>query len=292
MSKGHHTIIFVPHARARLRKWRVSDLQIVLAGSLLLVLTLASIAVTAAYFTVTVDRGEIVRLERENDDLRDVNESFEASIRDIQGMLAQYEERTLQLAIIAGLDDSTYGGDAGIGGEPQAPLAYTGGYGLEAVERRLGSLDGTLGEIEERLEERSRWIAATPAIAPARGILTSGYGMRRDPLTGARAFHQGVDIAAAPGQAVRATADGLVVRAGNLGGLGRAVVIVHGFGTTTRYGHLARLTATPGQELRRGDVIGYVGNTGRSTGYHLHYEVHVDGRPVDPASYLLEDPAG
>jgi murein DD-endopeptidase MepM/ murein hydrolase activator NlpD len=292
MSKGHHTIIFVPHARARLRKWRVSDLQIVLAGSLLLVLTLASIAVTAAYFTVTVDRGEIVRLERENDDLRDVNESFEASIRDIQGMLAQYEERTLQLAIIAGLDDSTYGGDAGIGGEPQAPLAYTGGYGLEAVERRLGSLDGTLGEIEERLEERSRWIAATPAIAPARGILTSGYGMRRDPLTGARAFHQGVDIAAAPGQAVRATADGLVVRAGNLGGLGRAVVIVHGFGTTTRYGHLARLTVTPGQELRRGDVIGYVGNTGRSTGYHLHYEVHVDGRPVDPASYLLEDPAG
>ena len=292
MSQGHHTIIFVPHARARLRKWRVSDLQLFLAGSLLLVLTLASIAVTAAYFTLTVDRGEIVRLERENDDLRQVNESFETSIRDIQGMLAQYEERTLQLAIIAGLDEGTYGGDAGIGGEPQAPLAYTGGYGLEAVEERLGSLDGTLGEIEERLEERSRWIAATPAIAPARGILTSGYGTRRDPLTGARAFHQGVDIAAAPGQAVRATADGLVVRAGNLGGLGRAVVIAHGFGTTTRYGHLARLTVKPGQEVRRGDVIGYVGNTGRSTGYHLHYEVHVDGRAVNPASYLLEDPAG
>ena len=286
MPKGHHTIIFVPHARARLRKWRVSDLQLRLAGSVLLVLTLASIALTAAFFTVTVDRGEIVRLERENEDLREVNESFEASIRDIQGMLAQYEERTLQLAIIAGLDEGTYGGDAGIGGEPQAPLAYGGGYGLEAVERRLGSLDGTLGEIEER----SRWIAATPAIAPARGILTSGYGLRRDPLTGVRAFHQGVDIAAAPGQAVRAAADGLVVRAGNLGGLGRAVVIAHGFGTTTRYGHLARLTVAPGQELRRGDVIGYVGNTGRSTGYHLHYEVHVDGRPVDPASYLLEDP--
>lgn len=292
MPKGHHTIIFVPHARARLRKWRVSDLQLVLAGSLLLLVTLASIAVTAAYFTITVDRGEIVRLERENEDLRQVNESFETSIRDIQAMLAQYEERTLQLAIIAGLDEGTYGGDAGIGGEPQAPLAYTGGYGLEAVEQRLGSLDGTLGEIEERLEERSRWIAATPAIAPARGILTSGYGTRRDPLTGSRAFHQGIDIAAAPGQAVRATADGLVVRAGNLGGLGRAVVIAHGFGTTTRYGHLARLAVKPGEEVRRGDVIGYVGNTGRSTGYHLHYEVHVDGRPVNPASYLLEDPAG
>lgn len=292
MPKGHHTIIFVPHARARLRKWRVTDLQLRLAATVFLLATLASIAITAAYFTVTVDRGEIVRLERENEDLRDVNESFEASIRDIQGMLAQYEERTLQLAIIAGLDESTYGGDAGVGGELQAPLAYGTGHGLEAVERRLGSLDGTLGEIEERLEERSRWIAATPAIAPARGILTSGYGLRRDPLSGARSFHQGVDIAAAPGQAVRATADGLVVRAGNLGGLGRAVVVAHGFGTTTRYGHLARLAVAPGQEVRRGDVVGYVGNTGRSTGYHLHYEVHVDGRPVDPTSYLLEDPSG
>lgn len=290
MSKGHHTVIFVPHARARLRKWRVTDLQIRIALALLLLLTVASIAVTAAFFTVTVDRGEIVRLRQENEDLRQVNESFETSVREIQGMLAQYEERTLQLAIIAGLDESTYGGDAGVGGEPQAPLAYGTAHGLERFERRLDDLDGALGTIEERLEERSRWIAATPAIAPARGILTSGYGMRRDPLSGSRAFHQGVDIASAPGQAVRATADGLVVRAGNLGGLGRAVVIAHGFGTTTRYGHLARLAVTPGNEVRRGDVIGYVGNTGRSTGYHLHYEVHVDGKPVDPTTYLLEDP--
>ena len=72
----------------------------------------------------------------------------------------------------------------------------------------------------------------------------------------------------------------------------RAVVVAHGFGTTTRYGHLARLAVAPGQEVRRGDVVGYVGNTGRSTGYHLPYEVHVDGRPVDPTSYLLEDPSG
>ncbi len=290
MPKGHHTVIFVPHARAKLRKWRVSTVQLRLAVAAVLVVTLASLAVTAAYFTVTVDRSELARLRTENEDLREVNESFESSIRQVQGMLAEYEERTLQLAIIAGLDESTYGGDAGIGGEPQGTLGYGSGYGIDGIEHRLEGLDGALGAIEERLEERSRWIAATPAIAPVRGILTSGFGTRRDPISGGRGLHQGVDIAAAPGQPVRATADGLVVRAGNLGGLGRAVVIAHGFGTTTRYGHLARLAVTPGQEVSRGDVIGYVGNTGRSTGYHLHYEVHVDGKPVDPTGYLLENP--
>lgn len=290
MSKGHHTVIFVPHARAKLRKWRVTTLQLRLAAAALVLLTLGSVTVGVAYFTVSVDRSETERLQRENEALRQVNESFESSIRDIQSMLAEYEERTLHLAIIAGLDEGTYGADAGIGGEPVAPLAFGTGYGLEAVDQRLSSLDGALGTIEERFEERARWIAATPATAPAHGILTSGYGMRRDPLTGARSFHRGVDIAAAPGQPVHATADGLVVRAGRLGGLGRAVVVAHGFGTTTRYGHLARLTVAPGDEVKRGDVLGLVGNTGRSTGYHLHYEVHVDGRPVDPTAYLLEDP--
>lgn len=296
MARRHHTVIFLPHARAKLRKWRISDTQLRVAAGSLIALTLAAVSASLLYFTDTVDRSEIASLRVENQSLREVNESFETSIRELQGKLTDYEERTLQLAIIAGLDSDAYGGEAGIGGEPYAAERASGRLGgalaIESFDDRMGSLDERLEAIEERLEERSRWIAATPAIAPARGILTSGFGFRRDPLTGVRAFHQGVDIAAGPGQPVRATADGLIVRAGVQGGLGKSVTVAHGFGTSTRYSHLSRIGVEAGREVRRGDVIGYVGNTGRSTGYHLHYEVHVDGSPVDPSRYLFEDPRG
>lgn len=291
MVRRHHTVILVPHARAKLRKWRISDLQLRVAAAAIVVVTLTSGFITWAYFTESVDRAQIERLREENQDLRQVNESFETSIRDLQGMLADYEERTLQLAIIAGLGTTSDGTEAGIGGDPFQPVG-TDRYDLEVLESRLGSMSGTLDQVEDRLEERIRLISATPAIAPARGILTSGFGIRRDPITGGRAFHQGLDISAAPGQPVRAAADGLVVRAGRIGGLGRAVYLSHGFGLTTRYGHLSKLAVAAGAEVKRGDVIGYVGNTGRSTGYHLHYEVHQDGRAVDPLPFILDRPAG
>jgi murein DD-endopeptidase MepM/ murein hydrolase activator NlpD len=87
---------------------------------------------------------------------------------------------------------------------------------------------------------------------------------------------------------VRAAADGIVVRAGRIGSLGKAVYVAHGFGLTTRYGHLSKIAVQAGQQVRRGDVLGNVGSTGRSTGYHLHYEVHLDGRPVNPVAYILD----
>ena len=114
--------------------------------------------------------------------------------------------------------------------------------------------------------------------------------MRTDPIHGRRAFHQGLDISARPRTPVYAPADGLVLRAGRIGQLGNAVYVSHGYGLTTRFGHLASLDVEPGDRVRRGDVIGTVGNTGRSTGYHLHYEVHVDGKPVNPVAYLLDRP--
>ncbi len=153
---------------------------------------------------------------------------------------------------------------------------------------RAAGIAGALDAVEAKLDERLRWISSTPAITPVKGILTSGFGYRSDPLTHGRGVHQGVDIAAAPGQPVRASADGVVMQAGEIGGLGQAVFIAHGFGITTRYGHMSRIDVRPGQRVKRGDVIGRVGNTGRSTGYHLHYEVRVDGEPVNPLAYILD----
>lgn len=289
MATDHHTIIFVPHARARLRKWRVSTLQIRIAAISLLVLTCGAAFISWAYFNTTVDRAQIAHLEEENKNLRDTNRSFEDSIRRLEGQLASYEDRTRQLAIVAGLSELSINDDeAGIGGDPLHLDPATGRYDLSALEDRAGTLSGRLDEVDEQLEERSLRISSTPAISPVRGILTSGFGHRRDPVHRGRAFHQGIDIAASRGYPVRATADGLVIRTGRIGGLGKAVYVSHGFGITTRYGHLSEILVKPGQKIHRGDSLGTVGNTGRSTGYHLHYEVHVDGRPVNPLPYILD----
>lgn len=287
MGKTVHTVILVPHARARLRKWRVSNLQIGLVVGFLVVATLAAGFFTWGYFTRSVDRTELQRLRAENESLRDVNLEFESSVRQLQDKLADFEDRTLDLAIVAGLDPASEGGEVGIGGESTVT-----GIDLDALDQRTSRLDGTLDRVETELEEQLRWISAAPAITPAKGILTSGFGNRRDPITRGRAFHSGLDIAAAPGAPVRATADAVVARAGRNGGLGKSVYLSHGYGLSTRYGHLSKIVVEPGQQVERGDVIGYVGNTGRSTGYHLHYEVHLDGKAVNPAAYLLDQPVG
>jgi murein DD-endopeptidase MepM/ murein hydrolase activator NlpD len=290
MASEHHTIIFVPHARARLRKWRVSTLQIKIALAAVLLLTATAGYLTWSYFTTTVNRGEISQLEGENQTLREINRSFEQSIHKLEGQLASYEDRTRQLAIVAGLEDLTVTGEeeAGVGGEPLNLDPTTGRYDLSALADRAGTLSDRLEEVGEQLEERRLKISSTPAVSPVKGILTSGFGYRRDPVHGGRAFHQGLDIAANRGYPVHATADGMVTRTGRIGGLGKAVYIAHGFGVSTRYGHLSKILVEPGQEVRRGDLIGEVGNTGRSTGYHLHYEVHVDGKPVNPLAYILD----
>jgi murein DD-endopeptidase MepM/ murein hydrolase activator NlpD len=286
MAKRHHTIILIPHAHAKLRKWQVTSLQVGLLAGAFLLLTLGATLFAWLHFSRNVNPLEISRLRNENEKLRRTNMTFETSVKKLQGQLNQYEERTRQLAIVAGVEGLQSGAEAGVGGG--TPLDE-GGAGLPELESRASHLAGALDAVETRLNEQVRWISSTPAIAPVKGIFTSGFGVRADPMTHGRGDHQGMDIAAAPGQPVRASADGVVIRAGDVGGLGQAVFLAHGFGVTTRYGHMSRIEVKPGQRVKRGDVVGRVGNTGRSTGYHLHYEVRVDGDPVNPLAYILDD---
>ncbi|MEA2693724.1 MAG: hypothetical protein QOJ16_3111 [Acidobacteriota bacterium] len=293
MAQSHHTVIFVPHARAKLRKWRVTNFQIFGAAGSLLALTLAAAFVLWFHFRTGINPDELARLKRENEKLREVNQSFESSIKKLQGRLVDYEDRTRQLAIVAGVENLGAGGEAGVGGgttlgEASAPDLAA----MAAMDSRAQKLAGRLDTVESKLEERVRWISSTPAIAPVKGILTSGFGYRSDPMTGEQGIHQGVDIAAPAGQPIHASADGIVVRAGEVTGLGRAVYLAHGYGLVTRYGHMSRVDVHPGQRIKRGDVVGLVGNTGRSTGYHLHYEVRLDGAPVNPLGYILDDAGG
>lgn len=166
-------------------------------------------------------------------------------------------------------------------------------HALDSVDQTFGALREVLGAVESRLntvrtgvERRQALAAATPSIWPVAGYLSSSYGSRRDPFTGGADFHPGMDIAAPHGQPVQVTADGVVRIAAFTGNYGNLVEVDHGFGITTRYGHLSRFAAVKGQTVKRGEVIGYVGSTGRSTSAHLHYEVLVNGRLTNPLRLL------
>jgi murein DD-endopeptidase MepM/ murein hydrolase activator NlpD len=132
----------------------------------------------------------------------------------------------------------------------------------------------------------------TPSIWPVMGHITDGFGERLDPFSGEGAFHTGVDVATDYGVAVHATADGIVTIAENHAGYGRLVVIDHGFGITTWYAHLSSFSAIAGARVKRGEVVGYTGISGRSTGPHVHYEVRVNNAPVNPWRYMRSTPAG
>jgi murein DD-endopeptidase MepM/ murein hydrolase activator NlpD len=157
-----------------------------------------------------------------------------------------------------------------------------------AVQETIVREQGIL-ELWETLRERQSLMAATPSIKPSRGWFTSKFGYRISPFTNRPVMHNGLDIAAAPGSPIFAPADGVVSFAGYDPGYGKLVSIDHGYGVVTRYGHNSQVFVEVGQRVKRRDVIASVGNTGRSTGPHLHYEVRVNNVPVDPSHYVLDD---
>ena len=154
----------------------------------------------------------------------------------------------------------------------------------------LHGLESRLSFVRRDVERREELASATPSIWPAHGWLTGTFGGRSDPFTGEPGYHQGIDISTEKGQPIYATANGTVESATYTGDYGNFIVVRHGFGLTTRYGHLSSFAAKTGQRVKRGDVIGYVGSTGRSTGAHVHYEILANGKLINPLQ-LLTQPA-
>ena len=159
---------------------------------------------------------------------------------------------------------------------------------LGMVSELLGVLGSRLDSVRDSVERRHALAAATPSVWPVAGWLSSYYGTRKDPFTNDKDFHPGLDISADYGQPVVATGDATVSAAGRNGAYGNMVMLDHGFGIVTKYGHMSRIVVADGQQVKRGDVIGYVGSTGRSTGSHLHYEIWMNGRLTDPMTLLAK----
>jgi len=270
--------------------------------------TLAGIAVLFA-FPVLIGLGArwsatavVVDLQSSNAALQVENASYRAATGQLAGQISALQDAVDQLGERNTVDPNAKRAmdklpavvkSRAMGGAPNSVVApmLKSGFGstdtaLAVLSDLLGAISSRLDSVRDSVERRHALAAATPSIWPVAGWLSSSYGTRRDPFNDEKSFHPGLDISADYGAPVLATADASVVSAGYNGAYGNMVVLDHGFGITTKYGHLSRIAVMGSQRIKRGDVIGYVGSTGRSTGAHLHYEIWMNGRLTDPMTLL------
>lgn len=214
------------------------------------------------------------------------------------------QEKEIQVASLGSLANEV-SAMYGLKSEPVLSTGSNGGITDQQVATSIGQLYAlkssamsgvatigiAFGSRNARLDDWAR-LAKAPTLWPVEGMITGSFGERIDPFNGEGAFHSGVDISSTYGHAVLAPADGVVVFADAMTGYGRMLVIEHGNGISTRYGHLSGFAVAAGQTVQRGDIIGYVGLSGRSTGPHLHYEVRIHDAPVNPYKYLRATFAG
>lgn len=273
--RRYNTIIFVPHARARFRKLTVSNRLLASIAASAAALLIAAVAFGWAYLASARKDSEFRAAMAENARLKTDTQELTRKLAGLSQQMSSFEDRAKRLALVAGLP----------------PVAGSGGPTLPAgqdLEARSARLEGRLDDIESQIDRRKSVLLSTPTVAPVDGLLNSGFGVRRDPFHGNPAFHAGLDIATPSGQPVGATAEGVVVKAGWHGEYGNLVEIQHRSGYRTLYGHLSKILVAEGQRVERGDKIGLVGSTGRSTAPHLHYEVRVGDRLVNPLEYILD----
>ncbi|MCG6950177.1 MAG: peptidoglycan DD-metalloendopeptidase family protein [Acidobacteria bacterium] len=286
-----NTIIIVPHNKARFLKFSFSTKTLVMASCFVLTALILSVIAIAFTGNAVNRRLEVQRLKSENAELAKVNQQLEVTVSEVQGRLDEFEERTARLALAAGMESAGAGFASPAGS--QIRVGSGGPYDRlpespEVLTAQGRWVQAQLDLVEGRLSEQGKVLASTPTVAPVFGLITDGFGRRKDPFTGRLAFHRGLDISARRGTPIKAPADGIVVFSGRNGGLGKTVRISHDFGFTTVYGHLDRIDVEPGDVVSRGQEIGALGNTGRSTGPHLHYEVHEDGAAKNPLYFILD----
>lgn len=292
MGRRLNTIIIVPHSQARFIKFSFSTRAVAVAGTLLITSLALSVIAIAYTGSAVKRRAEVARLERDNRQLEETNQQLDRTLVEVQGRLDEFEELTSRLALAAGMELDPLGTRGTAAGDTDA-VGSGGPYDRVADSPASLRVQGEwiqrqLALVEEQIASQGEVLASMPTTSPVEGLFTDGFGNRRDPFTGRRAFHRGLDISARRGTPVLAPGEGVVVFAGRNGGLGKTVKISHGYGFTTVYGHLHEIEVEPGDLVARGQRIGQVGNTGRSSGPHLHYEVHKDGTAVNPLYYLLD----
>lgn len=250
------------------------------------------------------DAVRTVQLERTNSVLTAELSSLRDRVGFLRHEIDSLAERDQELRVLAGLDRiDPEVQQVGVGGPGSPSLeghplyaaneavgkdAFATAYDLLALERRARLLRESMSEAADSLEAHRDLLESTPSILPTSGLLTSGFtSARPHPIHNRELPHEGIDVSASQGTPIMAAAKGRVTFAGRKSGYGQMVVLDHGYGYSTLYGHASRVLVRMGQRVERGDVIAHVGRTGLATSPHLHYEVLVGGRPVNPMNYVI-----
>jgi len=293
MDKKFYTFLILPGAHGRLHRVRLPFyiVHLVLALSVVGIMTIAALANSYARMLLKVSNYNNLRTEREA--LKTQNRTLENAVSETKAKLGSLESLATEVAWAYGF------GQAHRPRFPEAALSLASQtnstvessyraslYAYNFIRRSALNPPALAALAILTGEELGR--EAVPSLWPVRGQITAGFGQRQDPFSGEGVRHTGVDICAPLGTRVDASADGIVIQAGPESGYGNEILIDHGSGMTTKYAHLSKIYVVMGQEVKRGQVIGAVGMTGKTTGPHLHYEVIVNDTPVNPTDYLRE----
>ncbi len=299
------TLVVIPHKEER-SVWEksFSPISLFLLLTFLFLFLGGWIFLAQSYLSRTYQDMKLKRLSEENEILRTRLTQFQGRFQELDLQMAQFIQREKSLRIVADLPDiSPQVREVGVGGEeggPPDPLFFydeeaaqqTGNINLslEKLLRQAKLEKESLADIWKSLENKRYLLSHTPSTKPTVGYVTRGFGMHIDPFTGQLRPHYGIDFAARVGTPVWATADGRVANIGwDKNGFGTYIEVDHRKGFQTYYAHLSKVEASLGEEVKRGQLIGRIGNTGRSTGPHLHYEVRVNGSPVNPRNYFFPE---
>lgn len=305
MARKYWTLVIVPEDELGTRQLRLSRpvLQGTIGAMLLVLSVLGSLA--AGYFLKEGQRIHAEALAQENRLLENEVREMKGQVATLRGALENLSDRDRHYRLLAGLEplDSQVL-QAGIGGpgsrtaesgelwslNPRlGELTFTTSAELSTLVRRARVLSSSWAEATQAVEASNERLRATPSILPTDGYLSSLFSRSRmHPILDRARPHEGVDISAPYGTPIVSAAKGRVVYTGTRSGYGKMVEVDHGYGVKTRYAHASRITARVGQSVERGDKIAEVGSTGLSTSPHLHYEVLVEGRAIDPRRYILD----
>lgn len=294
MKKKDLSVLIIPH-QGRIKHKRVSYSKIWLTFLILFLFLGVGAFSTVNYLKHRRDNHNLLQLRTEKEQLEKKLSDMELVISGLKLEMSQLMAKEKNIRLVFGLpevDDAVR--EVGVGGPN--PFPYSAGSNME-LDQAVADVDKllrqtrfereSLTQIHTQLLEKRDLLEHTPSLLPTKGYLSRGFGVKTDPFTGLRQPHWGIDLAADVGTPVYASADGKIFFTGWHHGLGRLVIMDHGYGYRTHYGHLDKIKVKRGQNVKRGEVIGVVGNTGYSTGPHLHYEVHSQGKPVNPRNYIL-----
>jgi murein DD-endopeptidase MepM/ murein hydrolase activator NlpD len=305
-----YSVVFFPGVTASPKRFRISRRWFRICGCSLLVILLGVVSsfvyFSQKYYYLANDEIELTELRRESKIRKVQAEKIATQVKNLESDMARLGRFEKKLRVITALEDSPQNSakNWGVGGGSYGLSSYSFTTSLAHESKALANkLSNSLGhlttqakikaislqELDHFFKDQKSFLQSTPSIWPTRGWVTSGFGYRESPFTGLRENHEGWDIGARSGSAVRATADGMITVAGRERGYGKLIEIDHGYGIVTRYGHNSKNLIKVGSKVKRGQIVALVGNTGRSTGPHLHYEILVNSVPTNPKNYILED---